>query len=265
MEELLLKIKQGDRKALETLIRNIQQDIFNLSMRFLSRREDAEDATQEIMIKIITSLSKFEGRSKFSTWTYRVAVNHLLNYRKSGLEQQLNFTLFGEDIRQGLKQSDPYYEPDKNLLTEEVKIGCTLGMLLCLDRNLRIAYILGELFELNSHEAAEVLEITPENFRKRLSLARQTLQRFMYSWCGLVNKQNDCRCHKRINYAISNARVNRKKLNYVSERQVLLSKDEMEELYTVSAIFKSYPRFSIDNTKNDHILKIIGNLENITR
>jgi RNA polymerase sigma factor (sigma-70 family) len=265
MEELLLKIKQGDRNSLEALMKNIQQNIFNLSMRFLSIREDAEDATQEILVKIITNLSKFEGKSKFTTWTYRIAVNHLLNIRKSRLEQQLNFSLFGEDIGQGLKQSDPYYEPDKELLAEEVKIGCTLGMLLCLDRNLRIAYILGELFELSSREAAEVLDITPENFRKRFSMARQTLQHFMNSWCGLVNRNNNCRCHKRINYALSNGRVDRKKLNYVSENLLMQSKQEMEKLYSVSEVFKSHPSLAIDNTKNDQIMHIISNLKNITQ
>jgi RNA polymerase sigma factor (sigma-70 family) len=263
MEELLLNIKQGDGKALETLIKNIQQDIFNLSMRFLSIRQDAEDATQEILVKIITNLSRFEGKSKFSTWTYRIAVNHLLNTRKSRLEQQLNFSLFGEDIEQGLKQSDPYYEPDRDLLAEEVKIGCTLGMLLCLDRNLRIAYILGELFELSSREAAEILEITPENFRKRFSIARKTLQHFMNSWCGLVNRNNNCRCHKRINYALSNGRVDKNKLHYVSENLLMQSKMEMDELYTVSEVFKFHPSFTIDQTKNDQIMEIISNLKNI--
>jgi len=265
MDELLLHIKQGDRKSLETLIKNIQQDIFNLSMRFLSIREDAEDATQEILVKIITNLSKFEGKSKFSTWSYRIAVNHLLNTRKSRLEQHLNFPLFGEDIERGLRQSDPYYEPDRDLLAEEVKIGCTLGMLLCLDRNLRIAYILGELFELSSRDAADVLDITPENFRKRFSIARQTLQHFMNSWCGLVNRNNNCRCHKRINYAFSNGRVDRKKLNYVSENLLMQSKQEMDELYTVSEVFKSHPSFTIDHTKNDQIMNIINNLKNITQ
>src|SRR5688572_4806248 len=186
MEALIIRIRNGDKTALESLIREIQPGIFNLSMRFLSIREDAEDATQEILVKIITNLGRFEGKSKFSTWTYRVAVNHLLNIKKSRLEQELNFSVFGEDIARGLEQSSPYYTPDSALLAEEVKIGCTLGMLLCLDRKLRIAYILGEIFELNSHDAAEILEITPGNFRKRYSMARQALKQFMHSWCGLV-------------------------------------------------------------------------------
>lgn len=258
METLLLRIRNGDKEALETLVKDIEPGIFNLSMRFLSIRQDAEDATQEILVKIITNLGRFEGKSRFSTWTWRIAVNHLLNIKKSRLEQELSFSLFGEDISLGLQQSDPYYEPDKDILAEEVKIGCTLGMLLCLDRNLRIAYILGEIFEITSRDASEILDITPENFRKRFSMARQTLQQFMNGWCGLVNRQNSCRCHKRINYAIAKSRVDRKNFQFVFENRVMRSRQEMEELYTVSAIYRSHPSF-----KTDRIMAILANLKNI--
>jgi RNA polymerase sigma factor (sigma-70 family) len=263
MEALIIRIRNGDKTALESLIREIQPGIFNLSMRFLSMREDAEDATQEILVKIITNLGRFEGKSKFSTWTYRIAVNHLLNIKKSRLEQELNFSVFGEDIAGGLAQSPPYYSPDKELLAEEVKIGCTLGMLLCLDRNLRIAYILGEIFELNSRDAAEILEITPENFRKRYSMARQALKQFMHSWCGLVNTQNNCRCDKRINYAIANGRVDKKALKFVSSNVLMQSKQEIDELYSVSEVYKSHPSFEMDPIKNDQIMAILSNLKNI--
>src|SRR5258706_5753092 len=191
MEELIREIFKGDKGALEKLIKLNQKDIVNITLRFLSTREDAEDATQEILVKIITNLGKFEGKSKFTTWAYRVAVNHLLNIKKSKLEHHLNFSTFGKDILKGL-QSPAYNHPDSNILAEEVKIGCTLAMLTCLDRNLRIAYILGEIYELNSKEASEILSITAENFRKRLSAARTLLQDFMRSYCGLVNKGNAC-------------------------------------------------------------------------
>jgi RNA polymerase sigma factor (sigma-70 family) len=265
MEALIIRIRNGDKTALESLIREIQPGIFNLSVRFLSIREDAEDATQEILVKIITSLGRFEGKSKFSTWTYRIAVNHLLNIKKSRLEQELSFSVFGEDIIRGLKQSSPNYSPENNLLAEEVKIGCTLGMLLCLDRNLRIAYIIGEIFELNSQDAAEILEITPENFRKRYSMARLTLKKFMGSWCGLVNTQNSCRCNKRINYAMANGRVNRKELKFVSSDLLLQSKQEMDALYSVSEVYKSHPSFVMDQSKGDQIMAILSNLKNITQ
>ncbi len=262
MDDLIKLIAKGDKKALEKLIINIQQDIHNLAVRFLWTKEDAEDATQEILVKVITNLAKFEGKSRFNTWVYRISVNHLLNLKKNKLEQQLTFSAFGEDLINGLNA--PSYEmPDKNLLAEEVKIGCTLGMLICLDRNLRIAYLLAEVFELNGNDAAEILEITPENFRKRLSNARLALQNFMQSYCGLTNKQNACRCNKRINYAIESGRVNKNKLNFVTAEILANSKTEMETLYSTSVIFKSHPSFTISSNESNEILNMIGNLKSL--
>lgn len=260
MDPLVSKVLEGDKIALEKLVKDIQGNIFNLSIRFLWSKEDAEDATQEILIKVITSLVKFQGKSKLNTWVYRIAVNHLLNLKKNKLEQNLNFTSFGKDLGNGL--DFPSYESaDKNLLTEEVKIGCTLGMLICLDRDLRMCYLLGEVFELNSNEAAEILNIKPENFRKRLSKARSELQDFMRSFCGLTHKANPCRCDKRINCAISKGKVNPLKLNFVPPGTILKSITEMEELYATSAVFKSHPSFLLDKNKSSEILAILNGVE----
>jgi RNA polymerase sigma factor (sigma-70 family) len=263
MEALIPEILKGDQKALETLVKNQQPLMYNLAMRFLSRKEDAEDATQEIMVKIITNLAKFEGQSRFSTWAYRIAVNHLLNSKKKQMEQEINFSFFGEDILEGLQQSPAYELPDKQLLAEEVKLNCTLGMLLCLDRNQRIAYILGEIFGLNSREAAYIIGITPENFRKRLAAARNGLQDFMHSHCWLVNKENACRCHKRINYALSKGRISKPTHFAVSNELLVQSKNEVEQLHTTSAIFKSHPSFEMNSEKSRQITDILNKLEGI--
>jgi len=78
----------GDRKALEELLVGVQDIVFNLSLRMLGSPHDAEDASQEIYIRIITGLSTFKKESAFSTWVYRIATNHLLNYKKSMFSRQ---------------------------------------------------------------------------------------------------------------------------------------------------------------------------------
>jgi DNA-directed RNA polymerase specialized sigma24 family protein len=81
-EELLDRAKSGDRDQLETLLTRHLAWLFNLSIRMLHRRADAEDATQEILLKTIKALPAFRGEAKFRTWLYRIAVNHLLTVRK---------------------------------------------------------------------------------------------------------------------------------------------------------------------------------------
>ncbi|MFO7739936.1 MAG: sigma-70 family RNA polymerase sigma factor, partial [Desulfatiglandaceae bacterium] len=81
-ERLVDLAKEGGRNALEELVRTIQDRIYGLALRILFLPADAEDATQEILIKIITHLRSFKGESRFTTWCFRIAANHLLSTRK---------------------------------------------------------------------------------------------------------------------------------------------------------------------------------------
>ena len=70
---LVRRIEDGDRDALEALVVRHQPWIYNIAVRMVYHPHDAEDVTQEVLIKVLTKLSTFEGRSRFSTWLYRLA------------------------------------------------------------------------------------------------------------------------------------------------------------------------------------------------
>lgn len=82
------KAQQCDQAALEELIAQIQEKVYGLALRMLWHPEDAQDATQEILLRVVTHLATFRGESTFFTWVYRIAANHLLRFRKSRLEAQ---------------------------------------------------------------------------------------------------------------------------------------------------------------------------------
>jgi RNA polymerase sigma factor (sigma-70 family) len=250
---LVARAREGDRTALEALVATVQDRVYNLAIRMLWHPADAEDATQEILLRIITHLATFRGESAFTTWIYRIAANYLLTTRKRRAEQEeLTFTGFGKDIETGIVAAipAPATEVDDHLLTEEVKLGCTKGMLLCLDRDHRLAYILGEVFELTGEEAAVILEITPAAFRKRLSRARGRIREFVEATCGIVNPANPCRCARRIGYAIQNGRVDPSLLRFATHP--IVTRDdavdeavyEMEDLHSAAALFRSHPRYA---------------------
>ena len=237
----------GQKRSLEKLIRITQSRVFNLTLRFLGNREDAEDASQEILIKIITNLNRFKGYSKFSTWSYRIAINYLLNLKRTKLEQKFfSFDAFEKDLSIIQDPSD-YDMPDKTLMLKELKTGCTLAMLLCLDRDLRVAFILGSTLKINSKIAAEITETTPDNFRKRLEFARKRMRAFLNNNCGVYNPNNNCRCSKRINDAINYKRIKREKLNFVGTLNVEEYNKEMEELNSLSGIYQNQGRFKSNN------------------
>lgn len=214
IEELAKAAIAGDRDAVEQLVRDLQGDVYGLALRMLWNREDAEDATQEILVRVVTRLAQFDFRSKLKTWVYRIAVNYILDVKKSPVERmQFTFERFGADLADGLSSDGPT-DAERSLLTEEVKVGCTLGMLQCLDRPHRLAYVVGEIMELPGPEAAGVLEITPALFRKRLQHSREAIVAFTRAHCGLASETAACACHRRVPAALRLGRVREEALDF---------------------------------------------------
>jgi RNA polymerase sigma factor (sigma-70 family) len=217
LEDLVQLAVGGDRDALDELVRGLQGDIYGLALRMLWNREDAEDATQEILVRTVTRLSQFDFRSRLKTWVYRIAVNYILDVKKSPVERMhLTFERFGDDLVDGLSSDGPT-DSERSLLTEEVKIGCTLGMLQCLDRPHRLAYVLGEILDLSGPEAAEALGISPDLFRKRLQHARAAIEAFTRSYCGLASDSATCACHRRVPAALRLGRVTPDALDFARQ------------------------------------------------
>ncbi len=198
---LVMAAKNGDRQALEQLVLRHQTWIFNLALRMMWRRDNAEDATQEILLKIVTHRASFKGKSSFRTWAYRIAVNHLLDAKKSEMENAgITFTDMGHSLDDTVDQvlsenlKDVVALP---VIVEEARVSCMTAMLMCLDRRQRAAFILGEIFGVDDAMGAEILDVSNVNFRQLLSRARRDLYQFMNGKCGLVNTGNPCRCAKK--------------------------------------------------------------------
>ncbi len=199
--------QDGNPKALENLVRGIQDRVHKLALRMLADPNLAQDATQEILIRIVTKLSTFRGDSTFETWTYRVATNYLLTARKViANDPGLSFQMFSDDLLNGLAD-DQNAAPEDHVMLNELRLRCTMAMLLCLDRDHRAAYVLGDVLEFEHVTAADVLEITPSTYRKRLSRARARVQDFTAKTCGLASPTAPCSCRKRLPAAMDMGRI----------------------------------------------------------
>lgn len=251
--ELVEKAKNGDRAALEKLILRHQAWIYNIAVRMVFQPHDAEEVTQEVLVKVITKLSTFRGESKFRTWLYRIAANHVLNMKRRSAEtQELTFAAYGAaiDDTPDLDLPDPRSVPvEVPLLVEEAKIGCTMGMLLCLDRKQRLIFTLGEILGASDTVGGEVVEMTADNFRQCLARARHDLYRFMNNQCGLVNRDNPCRCAKKTRGFIEQGHVDPHHLLFVPQHvervkgvaaeTVRAIEDLVEEQH--AAIYRAHP------------------------
>src|SRR6478609_11831385 len=219
--ELVEQAKNGDRAALEKLVLRHQAWIYNVAIRMVFQPHDAEEVTQEVLVKVITRLSTFKGESSFRTWLYRIAAHHVLNMKRRGGETYVTtFADYGAAIDRtpDLDLPDPDSVPvDLPVLVEEAKNGCTMGMLLCLDRKQRLIFTLGEILGASDTVGGEVLEMSADNFRQCLARARRDLHRFMNGQCGLVNKSNPCRCAKKTKGFIELGHVDPEHLLFVGQ------------------------------------------------
>ncbi len=242
---------KGDKKALQNLVVRHQLFVYNLALKMTSSTQDAEDLTQEAFIKAITSLSKFEGKSKFRTWLYRITVNHFLNDQKRNSKHSIvDFESYFNSIES--MPSSALNEQEKNELKEtieELRISCTSGMLMCLSKEQRMIYILGELFEIDHNLGGEILDISPGNFRVKLMRARKDINQWMNNKCGLVNKNNPCRCSKKTKGYIKAGKVDpdnlqfntryRSKINDFSKTNAVEITNTVEELN--KKVFQDHP------------------------
>jgi RNA polymerase sigma factor (sigma-70 family) len=268
LRRLVERTRSGDAGALEELVRALRDDVYGLAVRMLWNPHDAEDATQEILVKVITRLDGFRGDSALRTWAYRIAVNHLLSTRRRRMERQgWTFDAFADDLAAGLDRHGPAEPagPAEAVLAEEVKVGCTLGMLQCLDRPQRVAYILGEVFQLPSETGAAICDTTPAAYRKRLSRARTKVRAFVAEHCGIINPDAPCRCTRRVDAAIRAGRIDPAAPTFVGHPSlaapppITAAVAEMEDLHDAAALFRSHPDFAAPERVTQAVVQVVAN------
>ncbi len=244
LRALVDKATAGDKNALETLIAGVQDIVFNLSLRMLGTFADAEDATQDILLKMITHLSSFRGDSSFTTWVFRIAANHLKNYKKHMFAHYPpSFEFYGNDIENAKIEDVPdlTQNVEKDILAEELKMSCTNVMLQCLDMESRCIFILGTMFKIDSRIAGDILDMTPEAYRQRLSRIRKKMADFLEEYCGEYGSGR-CKCKDRVNYAIQSHRINPLRLDYRTATEIPIQtmidvKNAMEDIDGLSQDF----------------------------
>jgi RNA polymerase sigma factor (sigma-70 family) len=257
---LLERAKAGDREAMGELVASAQQLVYNLALRMVADPVDAQDLSQEILIRVVTGLPGFRGESAFKTWVYRVASNHLLTARKRASEHHLEnlddvAAKIGGGMADALAAGDA--PVDDQILVKEAKLTCTSRMLLGLDRDHRLAFILGEILELSGEEAAEVLEIDPAAFRKRLSRARERMAAFTSSTCGIVDPANTCRCALQAARLVRVGALDRDRLCWTALPGDGGQVDEIERIERALVIFRSHPAYRAPSALADGLREVI--------
>jgi RNA polymerase sigma factor (sigma-70 family) len=267
--ELIATALNGNKESLSNLIKRHQQFIFNVALKMINNIADAEDVTQEILIKLVTNLSKYDSsKGKFRTWLYRVTFNHILNIKKQSYEKDVtSFDVFFDYIEGSpVIELSTEEETEMSQAIEESKVACMAGMLMCLDREQRLIYTVGEIFEIDHNLASEIFETTPDNFRQKLSRARKDLYQWMNNKCGLVNKDNPCRCPKKTKGFIKNGWVTSNNMKWHSDyKQKIkdLSDSKVDEVLLArdnvyAKLYREHP-FKNHNKSEKVLAEILNN------
>lgn len=263
---LVARARKGDPAALEDVVKTIQDGLYNLSLRMLYHPADAEDATQEILIKVITRLGSFRGEGAFRSWAMKIAANHLLSIRRRPREKTITFEEMASKIVGDWPR--PWRElesaPMQNLLVEEFRIACLQVVLLGLDREHRLAYILGEIFEVSGREGADVLGIREPAFRKRLQRARSRIHHFLISHCTLIRPGNPCLCERQADYFMATGRLRTDRFVFADHPcrlrhspRVMARLAEMDELGRIGSLYRTHPEFKAPGSFVAHLRDLV--------
>jgi hypothetical protein len=174
----------------------------------------------------------------------------LLKFKKGRREEETTLTALAARLREGLRPHEPEVpEAEARTFEREVRLRCTEAMVLSLDRESRVAYLLSDVFGLSHEEGAAVLELPMPTYRKRVSRARERLHKFMRGWCGVYDQANPCRCRGQVQTALEKGRIGPDGLLFachpVEVPQELERKAaEVEQLSKVAEVIRSHPQYA---------------------
>lgn len=187
--KLVNKAVKGDNSAFEALMEKHMGIIYNIALRMAANQDDAEDMTQEIMIKIFRSLGSFKGNSKFSTWIYRVAVNTCLDElkkKKNKKHLSLDAEISGDDGENQIEIKDDSPSPEKLAEQNELRDMVAAAVKLLSDEH-RAVIVLRDIRGMSYSEIAGILGCSDGTVKSRISRARAQLKMILekeYNFSG---------------------------------------------------------------------------------
>jgi RNA polymerase sigma-70 factor (ECF subfamily) len=182
---LIRRLRRGDQRAFTTIVRTYQQRVFNIVFRFLGNREEAEDVAQDVFVTVYQNAERFRGDSKFSTWLYRVTVNHCKNrlkyLKRRGRHMGRPLDEIAEHlVAQGSGETQPVFHaaiPRPDDLAQGRQLEALIQREMAkMDEDHRLLVVLRDIQGLSYQEMAEVTGLNVGTIKSRLHRARLALK-----------------------------------------------------------------------------------------
>lgn len=174
--ELIERAKKGDTRAFGTLVERYQRRVIGVAMAVVHNQEDALELAQETFVRAFQSVGKFESRSSFSTWLYRIAANIAIDFRR---RERRHPTMRGEEaeneiLRLPSKLGDSFKEAQRSEMSRRIR-----DALAELTQEHRAAILLREVEGLSYDEISEVMQCPRGTVMSRLHYARNHLREIL--------------------------------------------------------------------------------------
>ncbi|OGL40421.1 MAG: hypothetical protein A3C43_04445 [Candidatus Schekmanbacteria bacterium RIFCSPHIGHO2_02_FULL_38_11] len=183
--------QNGEREAFKELFHRYKIKIYNLALKILKNREEAEEISQEVFIKAFSSLNKFQGRSEFSTWIYRIAYN--LCQDKIKIIRRVNQFHDSDIDQKEILKLESNSNPEKILQLKEICIKCVDFSENFVPYNQRVVLTLKDAYGLPNKQIANILGCNVGTVKARLARARVKVKEFLMDTCEFINPQTTCK------------------------------------------------------------------------
>jgi RNA polymerase sigma-70 factor (ECF subfamily) len=168
--ELMLRFQKGDERAFEELVKKHSRGLLNLVYRYLGDASRAEDVSQDIFVKVYRARMKYEPKARFSTWLYRIAVNHCLNEIRSRKSQPALAAPVNDLLEEPSGEN-----PDSRISRAELQ-AAVKAAIDALPENQRMAVILARYEEMSYDEIARTMDLSLEAVKSVLFRAKENLK-----------------------------------------------------------------------------------------
>lgn len=183
--QLIRRLQQRDERAFQEIVRLYQHKIYNLVLRMIGSREEAEDIAQEVFVTVFKSIDGFRGDAKFSTWLYRIAANHCKNRMKYLGRRSYKLTgELDEAAEREMQDAQPHAlrphidGPEKVLegLQTERLVQEAIALL---DEEHRVLIVLRDVEDLSYQEICAITGLVEGTVKSRLHRARMSLKDYL--------------------------------------------------------------------------------------
>ena len=174
----LQALQAGDKLEFSRLVETYSAKIYRLALKMLDQPQDAEDVLQETFLKAYRGLKNFDGRSRLSTWLFRIATNEALMFLR---KHKPEFVSIDESVETEDGEQEPVQIvdwcclPEGEMMSKEARQHLSAAAER-LPHSLRVVFLLRDIEDLSTQETAEVLGLTETAIKTRLSRARMRLR-----------------------------------------------------------------------------------------